>query len=111
VWLSWKLIEPESDEGLVAGFAAAMQKLLDQPELANSRGSPAANRATRAFNWQGKVDQVICIYRALAEKSDVLRVAEQTIPGTGVSGRRGTQINRARMIPMTTHLSQKFKNS
>jgi glycosyltransferase involved in cell wall biosynthesis len=64
------LVEPESHERLVSGFAEAMQKLLDSPELAKSMGAAGRERATRDFNWQGKIDQVIRIYRALAENSD-----------------------------------------
>jgi glycosyltransferase involved in cell wall biosynthesis len=69
------LVEPESYDGLVSGFAEAMQKLLDSPELAKSMGVAGRERATRDFNWQGKIDQVIRIYRALAEKSDIVQEA------------------------------------
>jgi glycosyltransferase involved in cell wall biosynthesis len=65
------LVEPESYSGLVAGFAAAMQKLIDSPALAKSMGAAGRERAIRDFDWQRKIDEVIGIYHALAEKSDV----------------------------------------
>ena len=64
------LVEPESYAGLVAGFAGAMRMMLDSPRLAESMGVAGRDRALRDFNWQQKIDQVICIFRALAEKSD-----------------------------------------
>jgi len=70
------LVEPESHTGLVAGFAEAMQKLIDSPELAGSMGDAGRDRALREFDWQRKIDQVIGIYRALLEKSDVLLIHE-----------------------------------
>jgi glycosyltransferase involved in cell wall biosynthesis len=65
------LIEPQSYSGLVTGFAEAMQKLIDFPGLARSMGEAGCARAVRDFDWQRKIDQIIRIYRALAEKSDV----------------------------------------
>ena len=70
------LVEPESHAELVAGFAEAMQKLIDSPELAGSMGAAGRDRALREFDWQRKIDQVIGIYRALLEKSDVLPIHE-----------------------------------
>jgi glycosyltransferase involved in cell wall biosynthesis len=84
------LVEPESYEGLVSGFAGGMQKLLDSPELAKSMGVAGRERATRNFNWQGKIDQVIRIYRALAEKSDIVHQPfGWTPPRASVSEQRG----------------------
>jgi glycosyltransferase involved in cell wall biosynthesis len=65
------LVEPESYAGLVAGFAEAMRKMIDLPELAKSMSAAGRERAVRDFDWQRKIDRVIGIYRALAEKSDV----------------------------------------
>jgi glycosyltransferase involved in cell wall biosynthesis len=65
------LVEPESYAGLVAGFADAMQRMIDSPGLAKSMGAAGRERAVRDFDWQRKIDQVIGIYRALAEKRNV----------------------------------------
>jgi glycosyltransferase involved in cell wall biosynthesis len=65
------LVEPESYSGLVAGFAKAMQKMIDSPGLAKSMGAAGRERAVRDFDWQRKIDRVIGIFRALAEKRNV----------------------------------------
>jgi glycosyltransferase involved in cell wall biosynthesis len=65
------LVEPESYAGLVTGFAAAMQKLIASPELAKSMGAAGRERAIRDFDWRRKIGQMINIYRALIERSDV----------------------------------------
>lgn len=67
------LVEPESYAGLVNGFAEAMRKMIDSPGLAKSMGEAGRERAVRDFDWQRKIDQVIRIYNALAEKLDVPR--------------------------------------
>jgi glycosyltransferase involved in cell wall biosynthesis len=71
------LIEPESYSGLVTGFAEGMQKLIETPELARSMGDAGRARAVRDFDWQRKIDQIIRIYRALVEKSDVAQAFEE----------------------------------
>lgn len=65
------LVEPESYSGLVAGFAAAMQTLIASPGLAKSMGEAGRQRVIRDFDWQRKIGQIIRIYRALVEKSEV----------------------------------------
>ena len=64
------LVEPTSYQNMVDGFAQAMTKLITSPELAKSMGTAGRERAIRDFDWQKKIQQVISIYRALAEKSD-----------------------------------------
>ena len=68
---SGMLVGPTSYQDLVAGFAEAMTKLMNSPELAKSMGDAGRKRAVRDFDWQKKIDQVIGIYRSLLEKSDV----------------------------------------
>ena len=65
------LVDPESYSALVTGFAEAMRKLIDHPALARSMGDAGRARAVRDFDWQRKIDQIIQIYLALTEKSDV----------------------------------------
>lgn len=62
------LVDPESYADLVAGFARAMQKLIDAPAQAKSMGAAGRERAVRDFDWRQKIDKVIGIFRALAEK-------------------------------------------
>lgn len=71
------LVEPQSYSGLVTGFAEAMQRLIRFPGLARSMGDAGCSRAVRDFDWQRKIDQIIRIYRALAEKSDVSQKLEE----------------------------------
>jgi glycosyltransferase involved in cell wall biosynthesis len=70
---SGMLIEPKSYPDLVAGFAAAMKKLMNSPELAKFMGVAGRERAVRDFDWQKKIQQVIAIYSELTDNSDVSR--------------------------------------
>jgi glycosyltransferase involved in cell wall biosynthesis len=74
------LVEPESYSGMVAGFAAAMQKMIDSPELAKSMGDAGRERAVRDFDWQRKIDQMVCIFRALVQRSDVSTELQESLP-------------------------------
>jgi glycosyltransferase involved in cell wall biosynthesis len=60
------LVEPTSYQDMVDGFADAMTKLMNSPELATLMGAAGRKRAVRDFDWQKKIQQVISIYRALA---------------------------------------------
>ena len=63
------LVNPESYKVLVTGFAEAMQKLIDFPELAKTMGNAGRKRVVRDFDWQQRIDKVINIYCTLVEKS------------------------------------------
>jgi glycosyltransferase involved in cell wall biosynthesis len=79
-------VEPESYTALVTGFAEAMQRLIDSPELAKSMGAAGTERAVRDFDWERKIDHVIRIYCALSEKSDLPReVTESQVQSVVVS--------------------------
>jgi glycosyltransferase involved in cell wall biosynthesis len=71
------LIEPVSYSTMVTGFADAMQRLIDSPELAKSLGAAGRERAARNFDWQRKIEKIVRIYRALAEKSSIPRDLEE----------------------------------
>ena len=71
------LVEPNSYSGMVTGFAEAMTRLILSPGLAKSMGEAGRARAIRDFDWQRKIDQMIRIYRALVEKSDVSQELEE----------------------------------
>jgi glycosyltransferase involved in cell wall biosynthesis len=71
------LIEPKSYDDLVTGFAEAMQKLIDSPELAISMGDAGRARAIRDFDWQRKIDQMVQIYRALVGIGRLSRIRKR----------------------------------
>lgn len=65
------LVEPESYEGLVAGFADAMRKMADSPSLAKSMGAAGRQRVIHDFDWQHKIDKIIDIFRSVVQNSDI----------------------------------------
>ena len=71
------LVEPKSYEDLVTGFAEAMRRLIDSPELATSMGDAGRARAMRDFDWQRKIDQMIQIYRALVGIGRLSRIRKR----------------------------------
>ena len=56
------LVEPDSREALVNGFASAMCRLAESPELRASMGRAARERA-RTYHWDYKIDRMLEIYR------------------------------------------------
>jgi len=61
------LVDPQNYGALVAGFAEAMQKLIDQPKLAKAMGEAGRKRVIRDFDWERKIDQMIGIYGTVAD--------------------------------------------
>jgi glycosyltransferase involved in cell wall biosynthesis len=59
------LVEPDSPQALIDGFAAAMRRLATSPELCARLGSAGRNRLVRCFNWEKKVDQLMLLYASL----------------------------------------------
>ncbi len=59
------LIPPESREALVAGFADAMQRLIETPELATRMGAAARERLLTHFTWEMKIDRILEIYSSV----------------------------------------------
>jgi glycosyltransferase involved in cell wall biosynthesis len=59
------LVAPESREAMVAGFAGAMQRLIDDPELATRMGAAARQRLLGRFTWQMKIDRILEIYQSV----------------------------------------------
>jgi glycosyltransferase involved in cell wall biosynthesis len=83
------LVEPDSYSGLVTGFAEAMQKLVDLPELVKFMGTRGRERAVADFDWRKKIEKVIHIYSNLVEKRDIsVRIEEGPVSPAGVSGPR-----------------------
>lgn len=59
------LIAPESREHMVAGFAEAMQRLVDDPDQAARMGAAARQRLLDHFTWEMKIDRILEIYRSV----------------------------------------------
>jgi glycosyltransferase involved in cell wall biosynthesis len=59
------LIEPSSRAALVQGFAAAMERLMNQPELRQELGANGRQRVEQHFDWDRKIDRILEIYRKL----------------------------------------------
>jgi glycosyltransferase involved in cell wall biosynthesis len=59
------LIPPESRDALIAGFAEAMQRLIDDPELATRMGLAAKQKVLEKFTWEMKIDRILEIYRSV----------------------------------------------
>jgi glycosyltransferase involved in cell wall biosynthesis len=74
------LIAPESHQAMVAGFAEAMQCLVDDPELGARMGIAARGRVLEKFTWQMKVDRILEIYGAAVtptiSQTETLRTAQ-----------------------------------
>lgn len=70
------LIEPTGYDAMVSQIAASMQALIQSPELAKSMGEAGYRRVVKDFNWQRKIDKIICIYTELSEKSKLLKKCE-----------------------------------
>jgi len=62
------LIEPTSHKALVDGFAAAMQRLLLAPEMANRLGAAGREKVIAHFDWEKKIDAMLEIYASLAAR-------------------------------------------
>jgi glycosyltransferase involved in cell wall biosynthesis len=62
------LVDPQSYEALVTGFAQAMQELIDHPELVKAMGDAGRKRAVRDFDWQRRIDRMIGIYSTALDK-------------------------------------------
>jgi glycosyltransferase involved in cell wall biosynthesis len=67
------LVEPHSYQALVTGFAQAMQKLIDHPDLAKAMGTAGRERAVRDFDWQRRIDAMVGIYDILVKKPVLVR--------------------------------------
>jgi glycosyltransferase involved in cell wall biosynthesis len=67
------LVAPHSYQALVTGFAQAMQKLIDHPDLAKAMGTAGRARAVRDFDWQRRIDAMVDIYEVLVKKPVLVR--------------------------------------
>ncbi|SNS47992.1 Glycosyltransferase involved in cell wall bisynthesis [Granulicella rosea] len=56
------LVEPGSEDSLVAGFAQAMGLLMDNTDLCNRLGAEGRRRLVQVFDWEKKIDRMLDIY-------------------------------------------------
>jgi glycosyltransferase involved in cell wall biosynthesis len=62
------LVPPSSRDALIGGFADAMSRLAANPTLRATLGRAGRERVVREFNWEHKVDEMLTIYRRVAER-------------------------------------------
>ncbi len=62
------LIAPASYEAMVAGFAAAMQRLIEVPGLSERMGAAGRERLLAHFTWDSKMDCMLEIYRSVLDQ-------------------------------------------
>jgi glycosyltransferase involved in cell wall biosynthesis len=75
------LVEPDSREALVEGFAAAMKTLAQSPQVRVKMGESGYARARQSFDWDRKIDQILELYRrALSPMSRDQDVMERARP-------------------------------
>jgi glycosyltransferase involved in cell wall biosynthesis len=80
------LVDPDSYEQLLSGFASAMQQLADSPELALEMGRAGRQKVVADFDWSRKIDEIIAIYSRLLKKSairstsDNVAVSSSSVP-------------------------------
>jgi glycosyltransferase involved in cell wall biosynthesis len=65
------LIPPESHQALVNGFGDAMQRLVENPELAARMGAAARRSVQDNFTWQMKIDRILELYQSAIESANV----------------------------------------
>jgi glycosyltransferase involved in cell wall biosynthesis len=63
------LIPPVDEETLVTGFATAMQRLINHPELRKTLGAAGRRRIETHFSWEAKIDRVVEIYRNAKDRT------------------------------------------
>ena len=56
------LVQPDSRESLIAGFASAMTTLAQSPALRETLGQAGLARARAQFDWERKIDRITGLY-------------------------------------------------
>lgn len=57
------LVEPDSREALVRGFAAALRALAADPQLGARLGERARAVVAERFDWRSKIDRILEVYK------------------------------------------------
>ncbi len=61
------LVEPASREALIDGFATAMQRLAQDPELCRAMGRAGRQKVEQHYDWEKKVDTMLCLYQEVLD--------------------------------------------
>jgi len=62
------LVDPGSPASFAGGLAAAMSSLAASEELRDSMGCAGRSRVVAQFDWERKVDRMLAIYEAAADR-------------------------------------------
>ena len=62
------LVEPNSMEALIAGFATAMQQFVNDPDLVTRLGATGYARAQEQYRWDRKVENMLGCYAEAIER-------------------------------------------
>jgi glycosyltransferase involved in cell wall biosynthesis len=57
------LISPSSSDAIIRGFADAQQRLMADGALRSEMGAAGRKRVEAHFDWEGKIDRILDIYR------------------------------------------------
>jgi glycosyltransferase involved in cell wall biosynthesis len=80
------LIPPQSRAAMIAGFADAMRRLADDPELCGAMGRAARRRLVEHFTWDKKIDAMLDIYRSAQASSATVRGSTGNFAAGGKTG-------------------------
>jgi starch synthase len=59
--------EPLDADAFARGLASAVNRLLDDPELAGGMGRAGRQRAVEYFSWNAAAEKTVAVYRAVLE--------------------------------------------
>jgi glycosyltransferase involved in cell wall biosynthesis len=63
------LVNPTNPETIQAGFEAAMQTLIADPQLRGQLGAAGRQRVEQHYDWDKKIDRILELYEELYEKA------------------------------------------
>ena len=82
------LVEPQSPEAIIEGFAAAMFELAGSPALRRRLGAHGLERVRREFDWEIKVDRMLDLYVKCLGRHTVGAVTEPESGGRSSACRK-----------------------
>lgn len=78
------LVDPEGNDQLVGGFACAMRKLADSPDVALKMGKAGRQKVANDFDWNRKIEQIIAIYNQVLKKPSLESHRETVVVSSSV---------------------------
>jgi len=82
------LVQPQSREAIIEGFAAAMFELAGSPALRRRLGARGLERVRREFDWEIKVDRMLDLYSECMGRHPVGAAAERESGDASLAGRK-----------------------